>query len=222
MNKFNVVILKLPILYEILTEIKLELNFNLINFNENNVQFRNFVEENPEVLIISSDQKRNFKNFILYNKVFKIKNLLQQINVFLSKSNYEVKSNISIGSYIIDTNARIISKDTLSLKLTEREIDLLIYLNKSESECSSLDLQKNVWKHSEELETHTVETHVYRLRKKILDTFKDNNFILNTKNGYKVWKLKKEILLLKIFFQKNLVKKKLDLKKEKEVLKEKN
>ena len=58
MNKFNVVILKLPILYEILTEIKLELNFNLINFNENNVQFRNFVEENPEVLIISSDQRK--------------------------------------------------------------------------------------------------------------------------------------------------------------------
>ena len=113
MNKFNVVILKLPILYEILTEIKLELNFNLINFNENNVQFRNFVEENPEVLIISSDQRGNFKNFILYNKVFKIKNLLQQINVFLSKSNYEVKSNISIGSYIIDTNARIISKDVM-------------------------------------------------------------------------------------------------------------
>ena len=69
MNKFNVVILKLPILYEILTEIKLELNFNLINFNENNVQFRNFVEENPEVLIISSDQRGNFKNFVIKDRI---------------------------------------------------------------------------------------------------------------------------------------------------------
>ncbi len=91
MNKFNVVLLKLPLLYEILNEIKLELNFNLVNFSENNDQFKKYVQENPEVLIISSDSKVHYKNFILYNKVFKIKNLLQQINIFLSKSNYELK-----------------------------------------------------------------------------------------------------------------------------------
>ena len=85
MNKFNVVLLKLPILYEILNEIKSELNFNLINFNENNQDFKAYINENPEVLIISNDLKGNYKNFIYYNKSFKIKNLLQQINVFCQK-----------------------------------------------------------------------------------------------------------------------------------------
>ena len=188
MNKLNVVLLKLPTLYEILTEIKLDLNFNLINFSENNSDFQNFVIENPDVLVISSDLKGNFKNFISYNKIFKIKNLLQQINVFLSKSNYEIKSNISLGDYIIDLNSRIISKKGLSLKLTEKEIDLLIYLNNSKIESSTVELQKNVWKQTGDLETHTVETHIYRLRKKIADTFKDNNLILNNNNGYKISK----------------------------------
>tara|TARA_B100000029_G_scaffold511246_1_gene604770 strand:+ start:1941 stop:2507 length:567 start_codon:yes stop_codon:yes gene_type:complete len=188
MNKFNVALLKLPVLYEILMEIKLELNFNLTNFNENNEKFREFIAENPEVLIISHDLKGNFKNFIFYNKPIRIKNLLQQINVFLSKSNYVIKSNITIGDYTIDTNSRIILKDNLSLKLTEREINLLVYLNKSKFESSTLDLQKNVWKQSEDLETHTVETHIYRLRKKIFNSFGDNKFILNTKKGYKISK----------------------------------
>ena len=188
MNKFNVVLLKLSTLYAILNEIKLELNFNLINFNEKNHQFKKYIEGNPEVLIITSDLKGNFRNFILYNKVFKIKNLLQQINISLSKSNYEIKSNIFIGDYLIDTNSRTISKNNISLKLTEKEIDLLVYLNNSVFETSSVDLQKNVWKQSGDLETHTVETHIYRLRKKIIDTFNDNNFIINTNKGYKISK----------------------------------
>ena len=188
MNKLAVVIFKLPILYEILNEIKSELNFDLINFTENTDDFRKLVKENPEVLIISSDLNYNFKNLIFYNKAFKIKNLLQQINVFLSKTNFEIKGNISIGNYIVDTNSRIIFRDKLFLKLTEREIDLIIYLNNTKKECTSLELQKNVWKHSSDLETHTVETHIYRLRKKIMDIFKDKYFIVNSKSGYKISK----------------------------------
>ena len=188
MNKLNVVLLKLPLLYEILKEIKLELNFNLVNFLEKDDQFKNYIQENPGVLVISSDSKGNYKNFILYNKVLKIKNLLEKINIFLSKSNYELKSNIPIGFYLIDTNSRTISRNNISLKLTEKEIDLVIYLNNSELESSSTDLQKKVWKQSGDLETHTVETHIYRLRKKIIDTFNDNNFIINTNKGYKISK----------------------------------
>ena len=188
MNKLNVVLLKLPLLYEILKEIKLELNFNLVNFLEKDDQFKNYIQENPGVLVISSDSKGHYKNFILYNKALKIKNLLEQINIFLSKSNYELKSNIPIGFYLIDTNSRTISRNNISLKLTEKEIDLVIYLNNSELESSSTDLQKKVWKQSGDLETHTVETHIYRLRKKIIDTFNDNNFIINTNKGYKISK----------------------------------
>ncbi len=188
MNKLNVVLLKLPTLYEILVEIKSELNFNIIHFSEKNVEFKKFISKDPNVLIISSDIKVKYNNFISYNKVFKLKNLLQQINIILSKSNYKIKSNISIGSYLIDTNSRIISREDLSLKLTEREIDLLIYLNNSNLERSSIDLQKNVWRQTGDLETHTVETHIYRLRKKIIDKFQDDSFIISTDKGYIVSK----------------------------------
>ena len=186
MNKFNVVILKLPALYEILSEIKLEFNFNIINFNQNNEEFKKFIEDNNEALVISSDHKGNYKNFIFYKKIYKLKILIEHINVIFSKRNFKVKSNISIGTYTIDTNSRIISKENLTLKLTEREIDLLIYLKNSNRECTSIDLQKNVWKQSGTLETHTVETHIYRLRKKIMDKFNDDNFIVNTDNGYRI------------------------------------
>ncbi len=188
MNKFNVALFKLPALYEILIEIKSELNFNLLNFTENNENFKKFLSNNPYSLIISSEENKNFKNYIFYKKTLKIKSLFHQINIYLSKSNYEIESNISIGKYKIDKNSRLISDENISLKLTEREIDLLIFLNNSKVESTSSNLQKNVWKHSKDLETHTVETHIYRLRKKLFESFGDNEFIVNTKKGYKLSK----------------------------------
>ena len=94
MNIFNVVILKLPALYEILSEIKLEFNFNIINFNENNEEFKKFIEDNNEALVISSDHKGNYKNFIFYKKVFKLKILIEHINVIFSKRNFSVSKQI--------------------------------------------------------------------------------------------------------------------------------
>ena len=186
MSKLNVALYKLSVLYEILSEFKSELNFNIYNFSENDENFKKFIKNNPETLIVTSSQDKNFKNVIYYNKALKIKNLFQQINVHLSKSNYGVKSNILIGNYRVDTNSRIISSNNSILKLTEKEIDLLIYLSDSKKEKTSLDLQKNVWKHSNDLETHTVETHIYRLRKKIFECFGDDKFIINNKKGYKI------------------------------------
>ena len=188
MSKLNVAIFKLPALYEILIEIKSELDLNLFNFTENNGDFKEFITTNPYSLIISSEKNKNFNNFIYYNKNLKLKNLLQQINIFWLKNNYGIKSNITVGKYKIDTNSRLIFNESLSLKLTEREINLLIYLKNSKEEKTSLDLQKNVWKHSKDLETHTVETHIYRLRKKIFDGFGDNEFIINNKLGYMLLK----------------------------------
>ena len=208
MNKFNVIIFKLQTLYEILIEIKSQLNFNIIYFDEINDNFNKHLNNNPDTLIISDKINTKFKNFILYNKTQKVSNLIQQINVFFSKTNYEIKSNILIAKYTINTNSRLIIRDDNSLKLTEREIDLLIYLNNSTEEKNIIDLQKNVWKHTRDLETHTVETHIYRLRKKIFEVFKDDKFIINNKKGYKLYKWKKETLLLKISYQGNLVKRK--------------
>ncbi len=107
----------------------------------------------------------------------------------------------------MDVNSRKLKKNKISLKLTEKEVDLIIYLLNSNSEKSALDLQKDVWKHITDLETHTVETHIYRLRKKINEKFEDNNFIINNAKGYKLFLWKKEILLPRIFCQKNIAKK---------------
>ena len=83
-------------------------------------------------------------------------------------------------------NSRELKYDKLSLKLTEKECDLITYLHKSTKPISVENLQLDVWGHQSKLETHTVETHIYRLRKKILDTFEDENFIISEKNGYKI------------------------------------
>ena len=72
------------------------------------------------------------------------------------------------------------------LKLTEKEINTITYLSKSNKPVSIEELQEKVWSYQSDMETHTVETHIYRLRKKILNTFKDNEFIISKKNGYQI------------------------------------
>ena len=99
MSKFNVVIFKLPALYELLNEFKSDLNFNLHNIIENNSELKKFIDQNPQSLIISSEKNNNFKNYIFYKKKLKIKNLLELINISFSKSSYSFKSNIIIGKY---------------------------------------------------------------------------------------------------------------------------
>ena len=84
----------------------------------------------------------------------------------------------------MNINSRILSKENNNLKLTEKEIDIIIFLYKSKKTTKVSVLQKEVWGYSPDLETHTVETHIYRLRKKIKDGFKDENFILSQKEGY--------------------------------------
>ena len=100
------------------------------------------------------------------------------------KDEFANKSKIKILEYTINMNTREIFKDKKKLKLTEREIDLLLFLNKVKEPQSIDNILKLVWKYSAEMETHTVETHVHRLRKKILDIFDDKNFIKNNKRGY--------------------------------------
>jgi len=72
------------------------------------------------------------------------------------------------------------------LKLTEKETNTITYLSKVKKPVSVNELEENVWSYQSDIETHTVETHIYRLRKKILSTFNDNNFIISKKNGYQI------------------------------------
>ena len=101
------------------------------------------------------------------------------------KNKFSDQSYINIGEYNLDLNSRKISHGNKSLNLTERETNLIIFI-KDKKKVTIKELQKMVWDYSPDLETHTVETHIYRLRKKMKETFGDENFILNTSKGYSI------------------------------------
>ena len=191
MNKQNLIIYKLPIFFEILNEIKKNFNFDIHSFSskkeieelnkENLGNFLILIDTDNEKYFIENQNKLVVKNFPL-----KLSNLIEKINILFLKQNYVSQSNLIVGDYNLDINSREIYKDEKRLKLTEREANLILYLNKSKNQKTIADLQKNVWGHSSDLETHTVETHIYRLRKKISEIFNDEDFILSTKDGYKI------------------------------------
>ncbi|MDA8851251.1 winged helix-turn-helix domain-containing protein, partial [Candidatus Pelagibacter sp.] len=125
------------------------------------------------------------KNFLDFNDLpLSFKKLLELINIKLIKLRFNQQSKIIIKSYELNLNSKFFSKENLKLKLTEKEIETILYLNHKKIKHNVADLQKNIWGYSADLETHTVETHIYRLRKKISDLFKDEKFILSHKNGY--------------------------------------
>ena len=108
------------------------------------------------------------------------------ININYLKIQFNFQSEISIGDYKLDLNSREIGKNKSTLDLTERETNLIMFLKNSSKPVKINELQKEVWGYGSELETHTVETHIYRLRKKIKDKFDDNNFIISLQDGYKI------------------------------------
>ena len=125
------------------------------------------------------------KNFLDLNDLpLSLKKLLELINIKLIKLKFNQQSNVIIKGYELNLNSKFFSKGSLNLKLTEKEIEVILYLNNSKIKHNVADLQKNIWGYSADMETHTVETHIYRLRKKISDLFDDEKFILSYKNGY--------------------------------------
>ena len=108
----------------------------------------------------------------------------KKITSLIAKSEFKKNSLIYLNNYIIDKNERKIKKNNLELQLSEKEINFLILFCKNKKPISKNFVLKNVWNYSSESETHTVETHIHRLRKKILEKFGDNNFIKNDKEGY--------------------------------------
>ena len=122
----------------------------------------------------------------LDNKPITFISLIDKINTNLLKQKFSFQSSINIKDYILNLNSRVISKKENELKLTEREIEIILFLKDKKKPQNINILQKEVWSYVADLETHTVETHIYRLRKKISDKFKDNNFILSSKEGYSI------------------------------------
>ena len=187
MKKQTILIYDFIILYEILLEIKQNLNFDIIKVN-NEKEFSN-IDKNSlgNYLIITNNENNNLslKNSIVLKEFpIKIISLIEKLNINLLKQKYNFQNDIKLNKYKLDLNSREISYNNTKLKLTEREIDVLVFLNESSKPKKIESLQREVWGYTSDLETHTVETHIYRLRKKIKDNFSDENFILNDKEGY--------------------------------------
>ena len=102
------------------------------------------------------------------------------------KKRFNDQSKIKINNYTINLNSREIFLENLILKLTEKEVNTILYLSKKNYPVKINELEKNVWQYQSNIETHTVETHIYRLRKKISQKFNDDNFIVSKKNGYQI------------------------------------
>ena len=191
----SVIIINIRPLYEILNEINNNFSYKLVHFNAKEFD-ENFNKEDKKfdnsILITTSEYIQKLEKIgIKKEKVLLINispesiyKLIDRINVCLIQNKYDFQSNIKLKHYNLDINSKTVEYKNKKLKLTEKEIEIILFLNKDNLSKKVIDLQKNVWGYSSDIETHTVETHVYRLRKKISDTFKDDNFILSNDNGY--------------------------------------
>jgi DNA-binding response OmpR family regulator len=148
-----------------------------------------FYDNVPTIFLLKN------KNFLIKNKLrlldfhvclilpVEILSLREIINILLTKYNFFKKSKIVINNYEIDSNQRVIIKDGIKTKLTEKELELILTLNKNNGLKKSF-LLKKVWNHNSDLESHAFETHLHRLRKKIDKFFKDKKFIIEKNSSY--------------------------------------
>jgi len=188
----NVFIINFNLLYEILDEIKENLTFKIIkveneedfkkSFDLNIIDYLVISKADHKLLLSDSITGKNILDFI--DLPVSLQKLLEIINIQLIKLRFNQQSKIVIRGYELNLNSKFFSKGNLNLRLTEKEIEIILYLNNTKIKHDVADLQKNIWGYSTSMETHTVETHIYRLRKKIRDLFKDETFILSHKNGY--------------------------------------
>jgi DNA-binding response OmpR family regulator len=182
----NLIIYQFSSLYQILKEIDQELNFKIIEILSEkllDIEIKNL----KNYLIITKKKLSNIDNQYIFKQApINIFKLTEKINVEILRQQFLNQSKININDYIINLNAREMSLKNINLKLTEKEVKIILYLSKIEKPVGIEELQKNVWQYQSDLETHTVETHIYRLRKKILRIFNDEDFIISKKNGYKI------------------------------------
>ncbi len=186
MNKQNLIIYDFIELFSILEEIKDNLNFNLLNVS--NKEFSDLkLNQLNSFLIITKNKVPNLENQIVINNYpLRISKIIETININFLKNRFIQQSEIDLGFYKLNLNSRKMFDDKNELNLTEKEANIIIFLKKSEKSVSIDELQTKVWGHSSKLDTHTVETHIYRLRKKISNKFNNDDFIKSTKLGYSI------------------------------------
>jgi len=180
------IIYRFKYIFDILKELENELNYIVLEaINEKDL--KNKIEENKNILIITKTSVKNFDNqLLIQNLPIKLNKFIEMINIEFIKKNFVNQSNIKVKNYNLNLNSREMSLNDKKLKLTEKEAKSIIYLSNMKNPISIEELEKNLWQYNTGIETHTVETHIYRLRKKILETFKDANFIRSEKDGYQI------------------------------------
>jgi len=180
----TLIIHKFEVLFNILMELKIYFNFKIKLVNTKKIDEKR-IDKN--CLIISGEKNFKLTNQITINEYpIDIIKLVEIININFLKHKFNQQNNIRIGKYIINLNSRVMNKESKKLSLTEKEAKIIVFLNNSKNPVPITDLQKEVWDHKSKLETHTVETHIYRLRKKIEKKFRDRSFIKSLKDGYKL------------------------------------
>ena len=181
----KLIIFRYKELFNILDEIKENFEFKL-EFYEKEKELENLENNNlSDYLVITKKKLSNLKKQIIIDKSpININDLIQTLNINFLQSKFIEQSKIDLGRYNLDLNSRILNQNEKELELTEKESSILIFLKQSKDPVKIHQLQEKVWGYNSELETHTVETHVYRLRKKINDKFSDTEFIISDKKGY--------------------------------------
>ena len=206
MHKINVLAFGSPNFNTSLEELKDYLNFNLntINGNIENLSLKEydilFIHEDYFIKNSSLDYLNKIKNikilayisnniypYIFTEKILlpvSISDLNRAVENSITKKNFNSNSSIKIKNYILDKNEKKLVKNNIFILLTEKEIQLLELFLTSKKGISKNNILNKVWKYAADADTHTVETHIYRLRKKIKANFSDEDFILNTGDGY--------------------------------------
>jgi len=173
-------------IYKILDEIKQFLDLDIKYLNKK-TELENLKQVKNDYIIISKKKiETTISLLVLENLPIKIKDLMEKISIKIIKKNYNLKSNLKIGKYLLNINSREMFDQNKKIKLTEQEVKILVYLSDMGSFVKINELQEKIWGYNIDLETHTVETHIHRLKKKFIEGFGDRKLIKSDRNGYKI------------------------------------
>ena len=210
MTDFTISIFGNKIFSEILNEMKLFSKYKIKYYEDFNLCLNDAEKKNQLTIFFISESNKNFfkeikkNNFPLIfvdelsaskklllsetddqlNMPFTILDFKKKVITVIAKNEFKKNSLINLSGYIIDKNERKIKKNNLELQLSEKEVNFLVLFSEHQKPISRDEILKTVWNYSSESDTHTVETHIHRLRKKILEKFNDTNFIKNNEEGY--------------------------------------
>ena len=189
-------IINLSNFYDIISELKEHIGYEISKFDNKEIFFDKYksqsISTENSILIVHEKEYDFFVKNINEDQIIKFKppinifTFIENLNVRFIQKKYQDQSNVKVKDFFLDINSRELKKGKSSLKLTERETDMILFLNSSKKPVNVETLEKEIWQHSSELETHTVETHIYRIKKKIKAEFGDDDLIKSNKNGYTI------------------------------------